>query len=211
MFKEISHDQLERFRLIYHQTTGYSNPIIESVLYQNKGGGIYYWGEPISGNYLVFHRSGFGHINFNPFDRNIDEDLFRELDSFVQVTPAIPDYLMLYHTPEPLLNYWIKREKKYFKIRKRRRYQIDIDHFLSRDRSLYAVPPGQELVPLQDCPYADLEKFDLSLDTKFYDSREEFLKNSFGFLLYDEQRRAVSLSYLMCMVGRNSECDLKTL
>src|SRR5262249_22105643 len=127
------------------------------------------------------------------------------------VTPAIPDYLMLYHTPEPLLNYWIKREKKYFKIRKRRRYQIDNDHFLSLDRSLYALPPGHELVPLQDCPYADLEKFDLSLDTKFYDSREEFLKNSFGFLLYDEQRRAVSLSYLMCMVGRNSECDLKTL
>jgi hypothetical protein len=211
MFKDVTEDILERFRIIYHQTTGYSNPIIETVLYQSKGGGMYYWGDLIDGNYLIFHRSGFGHINVNPFDNSIDTALFREMDAFIKNNPAIPDYLMFYHTPESLLRYWRSQEKQYFKVRKRRRYQIDNNHFMKLDRSLYAVPDGHRLLSLQECPYEELEVFDLSLYSKFYDSRDEFLQNSFGFVLYNEAGKPASLSYLMCLVGRNSECDLKTL
>jgi len=211
MFKEIGNDNLERFRIIYHQTTPYSNPIIETVLYQNKGGGMYYAGDLIDGNYLIFHRSGFAHINFNPFDENLNEEFFREVDAFLETTPAIPDYLMFYHTPAILLDYWQTQEKQYFRIRKRRRYQIDDNHFMTLDPASYAVPAGHRLIPLQQCPYEDLEVFELSLDSKFYDSREQFLQNSFGFVLYNDENRPVSISYLMCLVGRNSECDLKTL
>jgi len=211
MFKEIGNDNLEKFRIIYHQTTPYSNPIIETVLYQNKGGGIYYSGDLIDGNYLIFHRTGFAHINFNPFDENIDEEFFREVDTFIKTNPAIPDYLMFYHTPANLLDFWKTREKKYFKVRKRRRYQIDNDHFLKLDPASYAVPAGHQLIPLQQCPYEDLDVFELSLDSKFYDSREQFLQNSFGFVLYNDESKPVSISYLMCLIGRNSECDLKTL
>ena len=210
MFKEVDADNLERFRIIYHQTTGYSNPIIETVLYQNKGG-MYYAGDLIDANYLIFHRTGFAHVNFNPFDPHINEEFFQALDEFIKTNPAVPNYLMFYHTPANLLDYWKTREKQYFKIRKRRRYQIDNIHFSKMDPASYAVPAKHQLVPLQQCPYEDLEMFELSLDSKFYDSKEEFLKNSFGFVLYNEEHRPVSISYLMCLVGRNSECDLKTL
>src|SRR4030095_14074010 len=111
MFKEVTSQELERFRIIYHQTTNYSNPIIETVLYQNKGGGMFYWGDMIEGNYLVFHRTGFGHINFNPFDDSLNENFFKQLDAFIKETSAIPDYLLFYHTPEPLLSYWKNQEK----------------------------------------------------------------------------------------------------
>lgn len=211
VFKEVTEDSLERFRLIYHQTTGYSNPLIETVLYQNKRGGMFYCGDLIDANYFIFHRTGFAHINFNTFDENPGTDFFKELDSFIQTNPAIPDYLMFYHTPETLLNYWKEQEKKYFKVRRRIRYEIDNNHFMTLDPSSYAVPPNHQLRPLQECPYEDLETFELSLDTKFYDSREQFLQNSFGFVLYNEEQQPVSISYLMCLVGRNSECDLKTL
>jgi hypothetical protein len=211
MFKQVTQNNLEEFRLIYHQTTGYSNPIIETVLYQNKGGGLYYWGDLIDGTYLIFHRAGFAHVNFNPFYDTSNSELFQEIDTFIKNTPAIPDYLLFYHTPEPLLRYWETRQKQYFKVRKRRRYQIDNRRFMKLDPSLYAVPEGHKLLPLQRCSYEDLEVFGLALDSKFYDSKEEFLRNSFGFVLYNETGRPVSISYLMCLVGRNSECDLKTL
>jgi hypothetical protein len=82
---------------------------------------------------------------------------------------------------------------------------------MNLDQSLYGIPANHQLIPLQECPYEDLEIFDLALDRKFYDSRDQFLQNSFGFVLYNEDARPVSISYLMCLVGRNSECDLKTL
>ena len=211
VFKEVTEDTLERFRLIYHQTTEYSNPLIETVLYQNKGGGMFYYGDLIDANYFIFHRTGFAHINLNAFDENLGTDFFKEVDTFIQTSPAVPDYLMFYHTPENLLNYWKEQEKKYFKVRRRRRYEIDNKHFMTLDPSAYAVPPTHQLRPLRECPYEDLEVFELSLDTKFYDSREQFLQNSFGFVLYNEEQQPVSISYLMCLVGRNSECDLKTL
>lgn len=211
MFKKVPQDALEKFRLIYHQTTGYSNPLIETVLYQNKGGGIFYFGDLIDANYLIFHRGGFAHINLNPFDESLAADFFRDLDAFIQTNSAIPDYLMFYHVPDNLLSYWQDQEKKYFKIRRRIRYEIDNQHFMTLDPASYAVPPNHQLRPLQECPYEDLEVFELALDTKFYDGQDEFLRNSFGFVLYNEEERPVSLSYLMCLVGRNSECDLKTL
>jgi hypothetical protein len=211
MFKEVTEDTLETFKIIYHQTTSYSNPIIETVLYQNKGGGMYYYGDLIDGNYLIFHRSGFAHINFNAFADNMNIDFFQEIDDFIKNNPAIPDYLLFYHTPPNLQTFWVGQQKKHFKIRRRRRYQLDEIQFKRMDRSLYAVPPGHKLFSLQECPYEDLEIFGLSLDTKFYDSREQFLRDSFGFVLYNDESKPVSISYLMCLVGRNSECDLKTL
>jgi hypothetical protein len=79
------------------------------------------------------------------------------------------------------------------------------------DRSLYAVPPKHKLLTLREAPYGDLEVFELSLESKFFDSREDFLNRSFGFVLYNEESKPVSIAYSMCLVGRNSECDLKTL
>src|SRR5260370_28039548 len=116
MFKEVTQDVIQTFRLIYHQTTGYSNPIIEAVLYENKMGKMYFFGDLIEGNYLIFHRSGFSHINFNSFDNSINAAFFRELDAFIKNNTDIPDYLMFYYTPMNLLNYWRDQKKQYFKI-----------------------------------------------------------------------------------------------
>lgn len=210
MFTEVTEASQEQFSIIYHQTTPYSNPIIETVLYQNNRGRMYFYGDPLDGNYLICHRAGFAHINLDDLTDNTAA-FFQELDAFIQNNPDIPDYLMFYHTPAKLLEYWKAQEKKRFNIRRRRRYQIDRNQFMKLEESSYAVPPKHHLLPLQRCDYADLALFDLSLDTKFYDSRAEFLQNSFGFVLYNEDSQPVSISYLICLVGRNSECDLKTL
>jgi hypothetical protein len=172
---------------------------------------MYFFGELIDGNYLIIHRSGFAHINFNPFDENIDAGVFRELDDFMKSNSEIPDYLMFYFVPEKLVHYWKSRPKMYFKVRRRRRYQIDNIRCMNLDRSSYAVPPHHLLRPLQQCPDADLEIFDLSLDSKFYESRDQFLRDSFGFVLYDGEDRPVSIAYLACLIGRNGESDVKTL
>ena len=118
---------------------------------------------------------------------------------------------MFYYTPPKLQLYWLDQPKKNFKIRRRRRYQLDNLQFVRLDRSLYAVPPDHKLLSLQQAAYEDLEVFGLSLDSKFFDSREDFLRRSFGFVLYNEEAKPVSIGYSMCLIGRNSECDLKTL
>lgn len=211
MFKKVTEDILTPFRLIYHQTTGYSNPIIEAALYRNNCGKMYYWGDLIDGNYFIAHRSGFSHINLNQFDESIDAALFRQLDAFVKSNPEIPQHLLFYHTPPKLLSYWKDQQKQHFKIRRRRRYQLDELQFLKLDKTLYMIPANHELRSLQDCPWEDLETFGMALDSKFYDSRQHFLQESFGFVLYNEGGKPASLANSMCVVGRNSECDLKTL
>jgi hypothetical protein len=211
MFNEVTEDVLETFRLIYHQTTEYSNPIIETVLYKKANGGIYYYGDLIDANYFIFHRSGFAHINLNPFDKTLNAGFFHELDAFIKNNPAVPDFLMLYYTPPRLLLHWVDQPKKSFKIRRRRRYQLDNLQFMDLDQLLYAVSANHRLLPIQQCPYEDLEIFGLSLESKFFDSREDFLRRSFGFVLYNEAAKPVSIGYSMCLIGRNSECDLRTL
>ena len=190
MFTEVTDTNKEQFRIIYHQTTPYSNPIIETVLYQDNRGRMYFYGDLLDGNYVIFHRAGFAHINLDPFDETLDPALFPELDAFIRDNPDIPDYLMFYHTPARLLHYWKEKGKKHFRIRRRRRYQIDRNQFMRLEPSAYAVPPNHRLRPLQECPYADLETFDLSLNAKFYDSSEQLFQNSFGFVLYNESAPA---------------------
>src|SRR5687768_9283049 len=45
MFTEVTQHTLEKFKAVYHQTTKYSNPIIESVLYGDNRGRIYFYGD----------------------------------------------------------------------------------------------------------------------------------------------------------------------
>ena len=115
MFKKVMNNELEYFRIIYHQTTGYSNPIIESVLYsKRKTGNMYFWGDMIEGNYMIFHNSGWSHINFNSYYQHEQNTLFfQKLDQFIKFENSIPDYLMLYNTPESLIDYWSNKDKKY--------------------------------------------------------------------------------------------------
>lgn len=212
MFKEVTKDQLEIFRLIYHQTTGFTNPIIESVLYQNKNGcGIYYWGRLTDGNYMVFHRSGCAHINFNTFDESLDLSLMKKLDDFIMYNSQIPDNLMFFYTPEKLINYWKTTEKRYFKVRRRRRYQIDYNQFMKLDPLLYKVPLNLEIRPIQKCTPEDLLSLDKNLFSTFYSSAEDFFQNCFGFVLFSETGKPMSIGYLLCYVGRDSECGLLTL
>lgn len=212
MFNKVTSDLLDTFRIIYHQTTGYCNPIIEAVLYQNrKECGMYFWGDLRDGNYLIFHRSGFAHINFNLFNRNITDDVIEEFDEFFKNEPLIPEYLMFFNTPEKLINYWKGQDKKHFQVRKRRRYQVDEMRFMSLDKSFFTIPKKHELCPIQQCPFEDLKSFDPNIDSKFYDSKEDLLENSFGYVLYDEDRKPASFIYLMCLVGRNGEFSVMTL
>lgn len=212
MFYKVTPDLLTDFRLIYHQTTGYSNPIIETVLYRDKGGnGIYYFGDFKDGNYFIFHRSGFCHMNFCSFENYIDDNFLRKIDLFLQSNEDIPKFLMFYNTPVKLIEYLKKVDKKYLKIRKRRRYQIDENSFLKMGEKKYSVPHNHKLVNIRDCPINDLNLFKLDLDKKFYNSYDDFLENSFGYVLYNEFSKPVSISYLICSIGKNSECDLFTL
>jgi len=211
MMRELAISDREQFRIIYHQTTSYSNPIIEKVLYKDGQGRIYVFGDLLDANYLIVHRSGFAHANFD-FPEGIgNEPAFGDIDAFIRDNSDIPDYLMFYHAPVQLQAYWKAQNKRSFQVRRRRRYELDHNQFMLVKPSSYSVPDQHRLVPLEECPYADLEAFDLSLDSKFYDSREQFREESFGFVLYNQHTRPVSIAYLLCLVGRNGECDLKTL
>lgn len=209
MFKELAKTELEVFRLIYHQTTGYSNPIIESVLYQDRGdNAIFYWDDISFGNYIIFHRSGFGHINFN---LHHNSKSLNEIDEFLRTNAKIPQLILLYNTPNSLKDYFESKNKPYFKIRKRRRYLLNEDSFNKLEKQLYAIPKNHKLVKLQECPICDLELFEMNLDSKFYNSYDDFFQNSFGHVLYNEDNKPVCIAYLICNVGSKTECDLKTL
>jgi len=45
----------------------------------------------------------------------------------------------------------------------------------------------------------------------FYRNFMAFFENSFGYILYNEDRKPASFIYLMCLVGRNGEFSVMTL
>lgn len=214
MFKQLTRDEVAAFRPIYHQTTPWPNPIIESILYDDAKralGTVHCFGDVLDGNYIITHRSGFTYVHFNPDGIGIGAGFSKSVDEYMQVNEAFSHYLMFYVMPPALLEHLKAQSKEHFNMRSRRKYRIDVAHFNRMDQRIHVVPEGHRLVSLVEAGTDVLAGMQHKLDSRFYNSWNDFLDNSFGFVLFNAEGAAVALAYTMCTVGRIADVDLVTL
>lgn len=211
MIKLLEPEMIGKFITLYHNRVNFTNPIIESVIYDETRslGRIYYWGNLNDGNFFICHRSGYAHLQYN--EENILSQELHDIDSFIYKNDEIPEYLMFYHLPESIKVFWSNLDKKYFRIRKRRRYQVNELLFQEMDQAVYNIPDNFKLLGINKCSRKDLLLFDKDLFSKFYNSEKDFKKNSLGFILYNESGSPVALIYLICEVHSHGEYSVITL
>lgn len=213
MFTRLTREEVMAFRPIYHQTTPWPNPIIESVLYAGEGrtlGTVHCHGDVRDTNYIITHRSGFTYVHFNPDGTGSGPEMPQLVDTYLQVEPSFSHYLMFYAMPPVLLEHLRGQNKPHFNVRQRCKYRIDRRHFEGIDPAIYQVPEGHRLVTLAEAGKAVLSALQHKLDSRFYDSWEDLLENSFGFVLFNAEGVAVALAYTMCVVGHIADIDLIT-
>lgn len=209
-FRPLSRREVGAFRPIYHQTTPWPNPIIESILYDDSRpglGSVHCFGDVLDTNYVVTHRSGFTYVHFGQGGA----DLAPVLDRYMQAEAAFSHYLMFYAMPPALLEHLRGQDKAHFNVRPRRKYRIDRARFDRIDPAIYVFPAGYRLAELKEVDIPVLAGLQHKLDSRFYDSWDDFLANSFGYVLLAPDGSAVALAYVMCIVGHIADVDLITL
>lgn len=214
MFRMLGREEVVEFRPIYHQTTPWPNPIIESVLYDDARpdlGSVHVLGDPRDTNYVITHRSGFTYVHLHPDGIGADEEVLPALDAYMQAAPAFRDYLMFYPMPAAFMEHLKAQDKQFLKVRPRCKYRIDRRRFDAMDNAIYNVPEGHRMLGLVEAGADVLGRFDHKLNERFYDSWDDFLGNSFGVVLLDGNGVPVCLSYAMCTVGHIADIDLITL
>ncbi len=211
MFRRSTPEEVAAFRPIYHQTTPWPNPIIESVLYDDRGrglGAVFCYGDPLNANYVITHRSGFTYAHINPDRTGVAADYEAAIDRFMQDEPAFSHYLMFYAMPDALATYITAQGKPHFNRRTRRKYRIDVRHFETIDPTIYTVPEGHRLLTLREAGAGILAAFEHKLEQRFYNSWDDLIDNSSGYVLLDPEGAPVALAYVMCQVGRIADIDL---
>jgi RimJ/RimL family protein N-acetyltransferase len=121
----------------------------------------------------------------------------------------LPKYFHLYNPPADL--YGAIRNDKRFGIKYRKRVQL---RFMGTKRSPSPQVTGSNrLTTEQICEgnYDQQKHFNLQLDGRFWNSKNDFLDYGYGIIVYNRKAVPVSLCYAACVVDNIAEIDIATL
>ena len=190
----------------YHFLTGLKElkifPLIHAVLLQRQDGEIYLDEGGMLANIFVIHKSGFAQLKLADAYSNFDA-----IADFIKTNSALPDYFHIYAAPEKLVMYFEKEQTEVgIKIRQRvklqyRRSDLDTPARLPANFSCHAI--NKENFDL-------LSSFNLALDSKYWDSKDHFLKDGYGYYIEAPGKIPAAICYAACVVDNVSEIDIFT-
>lgn len=171
-------------------------PIINSVIEGTQDGQVYQNSDQYT---FIMHKAGFGwlHPNDPDISPRLLEVLFRE---------HLPDYFHIYNPPDDVAEYFAGHPK--YNVRLRNRVQL---RYLSGNEVL-ENNDGTFLINEIDYLNYDLcEKFNLSLDSRFWRDRLDFIGRAMGVLATDPQGNPASICYAAAVADNTAEVDILTL
>lgn len=178
-----------------------SFPIIEAVIEGVQQGQIFMNARQ---DYWVLHKAGFSEVFLN-------EDDGKELVDFILESTELPRYFHIYDPTEELIGFF-KLKADAFNVRKRTRIQLKYGEGqrvknYSDDRLLCEFTISN-VTPYN---YESLSVFNLDLTDKFWNGKDEFVKNAFGVFIKNNKDMPVTLCYAAAVADGKSEIDVVTL
>ena len=169
-------------------------PITQSVVNGSQGGAVYQFND----NYFVIHKSGFCSLIQK-------SSCLDELILFFQ-NDRVPQYFHIYDIDEDLLNR-VQKETDLFNLRIRKRIQLV---YMSDELVKPPTISGFSCELINETSIDALNVFNLSLDSRYWDSRTDFINFANGVEVFDQNKLPVSICYAAAIADRKAEIDVFT-
>lgn len=125
--------------------------------------------------------------------------------SFIKANNEIPDYIHLYAPSNTFISY-IKNNWPKYKLRKR--YQLKYLNRTPTYNYTKVLPSGFSLVKIQDIDFSKLEIFKFDLDKRYWNSKDDFMKNAIGVCLVNLQNEPIAICYSICIADKVAEVEI---
>lgn len=176
-------------------------PLINAVLEGLQEGKIFKG--PSEGLFFVAHKAGFSYLTGS--DNGFESDVF----NFCVTSSEIERYIHVYDAPISM-TLICKDNPKLVNFKTRRRIQLKYvsDFIQNTDNSL---PYGFSLRKIDNQNFDSLAIFKLDLEMRFWNSKNHFIENGFGYFIVNEHNSPVSICYTACVSNNTVEIDIMTL
>ena len=192
---------MQELRLPYARQIDTPFPLINAVLANIQDGKIFELENEIELFYII-NKAGFSYITKR------DAVDYSVVLNFLLYSKDIPDYFHLYDPPAQFIELCSKKIEE-VNIKNRRRIQLKFRNPKTKFEELLAGK--NTITPITENNFKTLSIFNLSLESKFWKSEEDFEKNSFGYCVFNEKDLPVSICYAACVVNNTAEIDVATL
>ena len=199
--KLISYERsLQVWALLQHKQQA-SFPLISAVLKGLQKGKVFVDDEAAPTCVFVLTNYGFSQY-FLLKDDSFTEDFI----DFLVESDKIPYYFHLY---DPIYDIDERLMQKGLVPKLRERKQL---RYLSKDPVIVnPMPNGYSLHDMNEIEFNSFEQFNLDLGSRFWSSRNAFIKNAFGKCIVYNEGTPVSVCYSACIANGIAEIDIATL
>lgn len=192
-----SMDEQERGMIRSHLRSSF--PIVQAVIDGAQQGEIF---RSARKDYWVLHKAGFSEVFLNDDDGN-------ELVDFIIENENLPKYFHIYNPPEKLV-YVFKTKSETFNVRERDRVQLRYKEKQMKIDFLHLLDSQFTLSEVTDDNFDSLTVFNLDLSYKFWNGKEDFVRNALGVFIKDKHNNPVSLCYAASVADHVGEIDVLT-
>lgn len=152
---------------------------------------------------FIIHKAAFSYVS------GVPGKYYQHALSFLLNSLEIPGYFHVYHPPLDFLALCEKKSSEVnTRIRKRIQLQFSGEKPLRRHDVL---PAGYSVRQINENDFDLTAVFNLSINSKFWKSKADFIANGFGFCVFNAANSPVSICYSACVANGVAEIDVLTM
>jgi len=159
-------------------------------------------------NAFVVNKFGFCYEFGMPHDRDFEEFV---TNLAFKDSELKNKYLLWYMPSESRIKMLDNCPTEMVRRRERIQFEFNKDIYKQISYPLRSLPDGFKTENLNTGNIDKTSVFNLNIRERFWLSYEDFLKNGYGFCVFDENGNAVSICYTACVSKAKTEIDVATL
>ncbi|MEK7432697.1 MAG: GNAT family N-acetyltransferase [Cyanobacteriota bacterium] len=175
-------------------------PLINAVIDKSQFGKIFVDSLENINTIYVINKIGFSQLfctkNSNLYDFCL----------FIKNSKEIPDYIHIYDSHVDLDSIFNKIELA-TKNRIRTQFRYNSKKNIISDK----IHPNFSIKNIDQINFNDLDVFKLDLENRFWNSKKDFLENSYALCIVNNKFEPISICYSACVSNNISEVDIATL
>ncbi len=193
-FKQLNENEVAEKSQFIHSPF----PLINAVVSGEQQGKIF----RDENNYFIIHKAGFSLL------KTVSDDRYYDILHFMLQEKNTPPYFHIYDPPEQLVKECEQNDHINTKLRNRIQLKFTNNKSLAPE---VALPENYSIEKITVNNFESLSLFGLDIACKFWNSKDDFLKNGFGFCVFNGQHEPVSICYTACLANNEAEIDIATV